>query len=94
MVVGNFIFNMVIVVMSVIVLLELVVVLFIFLVVVYKLEYFVNVCIIGSCIDVCVWELIFVLIVMEVLFGLGGVIVVLVVYVYMKCELMDVELIG
>ncbi|RYP57450.1 hypothetical protein DL771_011475 [Monosporascus sp. 5C6A] len=80
--------------MSVTASLELAVASLIFLVVVHKLEYFVNARIIGSRIDARAWELILALIVMEALFGVGGVIAAPVLYAYMKRELADAGLIG
>jgi len=91
---GNLISNTAIVVMSVTASLELAVASLVFLVVVHKLEYFVNARIIGSRIDARAWELILALIVMEALFGLGGVIAAPVLYAYMKRELTDAGLIG
>lgn len=91
---GNLISNTAIVVMSVTASLELAVASLIFLVVVHKLEYFVNARIIGSRIDARAWELILALIVMEALFGVGGVIAAPVLYAYMKRELADAGLIG
>ncbi|WP_413706517.1 AI-2E family transporter [Ralstonia sp. Ralssp110] len=91
---GNLISNTAIVVMSVTASLELAVASLIFLVVVHKLEYFVNARIIGSRIDARAWELILALIVMEALFGVGGVIAAPVLYAYMKRELTDAGLIG
>lgn len=91
---GNLISNTAIVLMSVTASLELAVASLVFLVVVHKLEYFVNARIIGSRIDARAWELILALIVMEALFGVGGVIAAPVVYAYMKRELTDAGLIG
>ncbi|CAJ0785301.1 hypothetical protein LMG7141_01625 [Ralstonia condita] len=93
-VVGNLISNAAIVVMSVTASLELAVASLVFLVIVHKLEYFVNARIIGSRIDARAWELILALILMEALFGVGGVIAAPVLYAYMKRELTDAGLIG
>lgn len=93
-VVGNLISNAAVVVMSVTASLELALASLLFLVVVHKLEYFVNARIIGSRIDARAWELILALIVMEALFGVGGVIAAPVLYAYMKRELTDAGLIG
>ncbi len=91
---GNLISNTAIVLMSVTASLELAVASLIFLVVVHKLEYFVNARIIGSRIDARAWELILALVLMEALFGVGGVIAAPVLYAYMKRELTDAGLIG
>ncbi|KFX28295.1 AI-2E family transporter [Ralstonia solanacearum] len=91
---GNLISNTAIVLMSVAVSLELAVGSLAFLVIVHKLEYFVNARIIGSRIDARAWELILALIVMEALFGVGGVIAAPVLYAYLKRELSEAGLIG
>lgn len=91
---GNLISNTAIVLMSVTVSLELAVASLAFLVIVHKLEYFVNARIIGSRIDARAWELILALIVMEALFGVGGVIAAPVLYAYLKRELSEAGLIG
>ncbi|WP_247535546.1 AI-2E family transporter [Ralstonia pseudosolanacearum] len=91
---GNLISNTAIVLMSVAVSLELALASLAFLVIVHKLEYFVNARIIGSRIDARAWELILALIVMEALFGVGGVIAAPVLYAYLKRELSDAGLIG
>lgn len=89
LVVGNIIFNMIIIIVVLLVLFYVVVVVLFYLIVIYKLEYFFNVCIVGGEIQVWVWELLLVMLVMEVVFGLLGLVVVLVFYVYVKCELVD-----
>lgn len=91
---GNLISNTAVVVMSVTASLELAVASLIFLVVVHKLEYFVNARIIGSRIDARAWELILALILMEAVFGVGGVIAAPVLYAYLKRELTEAGLIG
>ncbi|QHB57408.1 AI-2E family transporter (plasmid) [Ralstonia solanacearum] len=91
---GNLISNTAIVLMSLAVSLELAVGSLAFLVIVHKLEYFVNARIIGSRIDARAWELILALIVMEALFGVGGVIAAPVLYAYLKRELSEAGLIG
>jgi predicted PurR-regulated permease PerM len=64
-----------------------------FLVVIHKLEYFVNARIIGGQIKARAWELLIVMLVMEVAFGVPGLIAAPVVYAYAKKELSDRELI-
>lgn len=83
---GNLISNTAIVLMSVAVSLELALASLAFLVIVHKLEYFVNARIIGSRIDARAWELILALIVMEALFGVGGVIAAPVLYAYLEAR--------
>lgn len=64
-----------------------------FLVVIHKLEYFVNARIIGGQIKARAWELLMVMLVMEAAFGVPGVIAAPVFYAYIKKELSDRELI-
>jgi predicted PurR-regulated permease PerM len=64
-----------------------------FLVVIHKLEYFVNARIIGGQIKARAWELLIVMLAMEAAFGVPGVIAAPVFYAYFKKELSDRELI-
>jgi predicted PurR-regulated permease PerM len=64
-----------------------------FLVVIHKLEYFVNARIIGGQIKARAWELLVVMLGMEAAFGVPGVIAAPVFYAYIKKELSDRELI-
>lgn len=64
-----------------------------FLVIIHKLEYFVNARIIGSQIKARAWELLIAMLVMEAAFGVPGVIAAPVFYAYIKKELSDRELI-
>jgi predicted PurR-regulated permease PerM len=64
-----------------------------FLVVIHKLEYFVNARIIGEQIKARAWELLIAMVVMEASFGLQGVIAAPIFYAYIKKELSDRELI-
>jgi len=58
-----------------------------FLIVIHKLEYFVNARIIGSQIHSRAWELLTVMLVMEAAFGLVGVVAAPIYYAYLKDEL-------
>lgn len=58
-----------------------------FLVVIHKLEYFVNAHIIGSRIKSQAWEILIVMVVMETLFGIPGVVAAPIYYAYIKDEL-------
>ncbi|HTD90352.1 MAG TPA: AI-2E family transporter [Burkholderiales bacterium] len=60
-----------------------------FLVIIHKLEYFVNARIVGSQIDASAWELLLAMVVMEAAFGLAGVIAAPVFYAYLKSELSE-----
>jgi predicted PurR-regulated permease PerM len=64
-----------------------------FLVVIHKLEYFVNARIIGGQIKARAWELLIAMLAMEAAFGVAGVIAAPVYYAYIKKELSDRELI-
>ena len=65
----------------------------IFLVVVHKLEYFFNARIVGSSINARAWELLVAMLVMEVAFGIGGLVVAPIYYAYLKRELSDRNLV-
>ena len=58
-----------------------------FLVVIHKLEYFVNARIVGTQIRAAAWELLLAMLVMEAAFGLPGVIAAPIYYAYLKDEL-------
>jgi predicted PurR-regulated permease PerM len=58
-----------------------------FLVVIHKLEYFVNARIVGSEIQARAWELLLVMLAMESAFGIAGLIAAPIYYAYLKSEL-------
>ena len=60
-----------------------------FLVVIHKLEYFLNARIVGAQIRAHAWEVLLAMLVMEVAFGLPGVVAAPIYYAYLKQELMD-----
>lgn len=60
-----------------------------FLIVIHKLEYFLNAKIVGVRINAHAWELLIAMLVMEVLFGLPGIIAAPIYYAYLKEELTD-----
>ena len=64
-----------------------------FLIVIHKLEYFVNARIIGGQIKARAWELLIAMVTMEAAFGAQGVIAAPIFYAYIKKELSDRELI-
>lgn len=64
-----------------------------FLVILHKLEYFLNAKIIGSEIKANAWELLVAMLVMESIFGLIGVVAAPVLYAYVKQELIQRQLI-
>ena len=88
-VIGNLISNTVIVVVSLSVGLGAAIASLVFLVVIHKLEYFVNARIVGSQINAKAWELLGAMLVMEAAFGLPGVVAAPIFYAYLKMELTD-----
>jgi predicted PurR-regulated permease PerM len=64
----------------------------IFLVVIHKLEYFLNARIVGTRIQARAWELLIAMLAMEVAFGIAGLIAAPVYYAYIKQELTDAGL--
>jgi len=92
-VLGNLISNTVIVVISLSHSLHVAAASLAFLVVIHKLEYFVNARIIGGQIQARAWELLIAMLVMEAAFGVQGVIAAPIIYAYIKKELSDRELI-
>lgn len=86
-VIGNLISNTVIVVVSLSVSLELAAASLTFLVVIHKLEYFINAKIVGHHINARAWELLIAMLVMEAAFGIVGLIAAPVYYAYLKEEL-------
>lgn len=61
----------------------------VFLVVIHKLEYFLNARIVGSQIRAQAWEILLSMLVMEAAFGIAGLIAAPVFYAYVKSELTD-----
>ncbi len=90
---GNLVSNSVIVVISLSHSLYVALGSLLFLIVIHKLEYFVNARIIGSRIQARAWELLIVMVVMEAAFGIQGVIAAPIYYAYLKKELSDQGLI-
>ena len=86
-IIGNLISNSVIVIISFSYSLPIAGASLAFLVIVHKLEYFINARIVGSRINASAWELLFAMLVMEAAFGLAGVIAAPVFYAYAKAEL-------
>lgn len=92
-VIGNLISNTVLVVVALSHSLETALACLAFMVVLHKLEYFLNARIIGSKIDARSWELLIAMLVGESLFGMSGVIAAPVFYAYAKKELTARQLI-
>ncbi|MEO7727719.1 MAG: AI-2E family transporter [Burkholderiales bacterium] len=92
-IVGNLISNSVIVIISLSHSPPVALASLVFLIVVHKLEYFVNARIVGSQINAAAWELLLAMIVMEAAFGLPGVVAAPVFYAYAKSELVARKLV-
>jgi predicted PurR-regulated permease PerM len=92
-VVGNLISNSLIVFVSVSVSVSVAISSLVFLVVIHKLEYFLNAKIVGSQINARAWEMLLAMMVMEAAFGLPGLVAAPIYYAYLKDELVARELI-
>lgn len=92
-VVGNLISNTVIVVVSLSVSPLLAVSSLVFLIVIHKLEYFVNARVMGGQIHARAWELLIAMLVMEAIFGISGLVAAPIYYAYLKNELSELRLI-
>jgi predicted PurR-regulated permease PerM len=88
-VIGNLLSNTAIVVMSLGSSLPVAIASLVFLVVIHKLEYFLNARIVGREIRAAAWELLVVMLVFESAFGIAGVIAAPIIYAYVKRELAD-----
>ena len=86
-VIGNLISNTVIVVVSLSVSITVAISSLLFLIVIHKLEYFVNARIMGAQLHARAWELLLAMIAMEAAFGIPGVIAAPIYYAYVKKEL-------
>lgn len=88
-VLGNLISNAVIVVVSLSHSLEAASASMVFLVVIHKLEYFLNARIVGAGVGAKAWELLLAMLTMEAVFGIPGVVAAPIYYAYLKGELTD-----
>ena len=86
-VVGNLISNAAIVILSLSVSVAVAIASLVFLVVIHKLEYFLNAHLIGAQIHAHAWELLLAMLVMEAAFGLPGLVAAPIYYAYAKDEL-------
>ncbi len=92
-VIGNLISNTIIVGISLSVSFGTAVASLAFLIVIHKLEYFLNARIIGGQIEARAWELLLAMLAMEAAFGLPGVIAAPIFYAYIKRELVYLRLV-
>ncbi len=90
---GNLISNSVIVIVSLSHSLQMALASLVFLIVIHKLEYFLNARIIGSQIHSRAWELLIAMLIMETAFGISGIIAAPIFYAYFKEELARLRLI-
>lgn len=88
-VLGNLLSNTVIVVVSLSHSLEAALISLGFLVIIHKLEYFLNARIVGAGVGAKAWELLVAMLAMEALFGVPGVVAAPIYYAYLKGELAD-----
>jgi predicted PurR-regulated permease PerM len=92
-VIGNLISNTIIVAVALSVSFPAAAMSLAFLILIHKLEYFLNARIIGGQIEARAWELLIAMLVMEAAFGLQGVIAAPVFYAYIKRELIYLRLV-
>jgi len=92
-VIGNLISNTIIVIVSMSHSFGIALGSLVFLVVIHKLEYFLNARIIGAQISANAWELLIAMVLMEAAFGVAGVVAAPIYYAYIKSELRARELI-
>jgi predicted PurR-regulated permease PerM len=86
-VIGNLLSNTIIVVISLSYSAQAALASLVFLILIHKLEYFLNARIIGHRIDSRAWELLMAMIAMEAAFGIAGVIAAPIYFAYLKSEL-------
>ena len=92
-VIGNLISNTLITIMSIGISFKVAILALIFLVLMHKLEYFINAKIVGSRIQAAAWEILVAMITMESIFGISGLILAPITYAYIKSELNQAKLI-
>lgn len=92
-VIGNLISNTVIVIVSLSLSLYVAIASLAFLIIIHKLEYFLNAKIIGGHIHARIWEVLLAMLVMEAAFGIPGLIIAPIYYAYIKDELIERNLI-
>ena len=92
-VIGNLISNTMIVLVALGLSFNVAIAALVFLIFIHKLEYFINARIIGNRIDARAWELLLAMLLMEAIFGMGGLLLAPIIYAYLKSELKQVNLI-
>lgn len=86
-VIGNLISNTVITIIAASLSLKVALACLLFLMVIHKLEYFINAKIIGHKINAAAWEILLSLLMMEAVFGINGLLLAPILYAYIKAEL-------
>lgn len=86
-IVGNLISNILITISALSISLSMGITMFIYLILIHKLEYFLNAEIIGNRINANPWELILSMLLLESIFGIEGLIAAPIYYAYLKSEL-------
>lgn len=86
-IVGNLISNTIIVITGLTISVTLAGITLIYLILIHKLEYFINAKIIGTKIHAASWEVLLAMLIFEAVFGLAGLIVAPIFYAYIKLEL-------
>ena len=86
---GNLISNTIITIVSLSVSLQVAMMSLAYLVIIHKLEYFLNARIVGTQIKARAWEILLAMLAMEAAFGIDGVIAAPIYYAYLKTELTD-----
>ncbi|WP_233799917.1 AI-2E family transporter [Paraburkholderia sp. HP33-1] len=92
-VIGNLISNTIIVAVALSVSFPAAIMSLVFLILIHKLEYFLNARIVGGQIEARAWELLIAMLVMEAAFGVAGVIAAPIFYAYIKRELIYLRLV-
>ncbi|PLV56475.1 AI-2E family transporter [Erwinia sp. B116] len=92
-IIGNLISNTVIVLIGLSISLEAALIALVYLILIHKLEYFINARIFGTRISAKTWEILLAMLVFESAFGLAGVVAAPVYYAYLKSELREAKLI-
>ena len=92
-VLGNLISNTIITIISLSVSVWVAVSALVFLIVIHKVEYFLNAKIIGGKIQATAWEVLAAMLIMESIFGISGVIAAPIFYAYLKQELRNQSII-
>ena len=88
-VIGNLISNAVIVIIALSVSLYVAIAALVFLILIHKLEYFLNARIVGTQINARSWELLMAMLLAEAMFGLPGLVAAPIYYAYVKRELYE-----